>query len=278
MSPVCVSEKDRRGVHSVVFSQERGLLAALHWHSAGLQVRGKYTKTPVISLWDAASGKLRLTHHVSSADPGEPFEFSPYDRLVFAPEGERLVMLHFRKPPGRHSLVVPTVFVWDTESPGAEPVRFEGPVGCQAVAFSPDGKTMALWRGLTYRSTQTERREPEVGKSVILWNLETGERHSVLAGHKFVVRSVAFAPDGRTIATASEDKTIKLWELGTATERVTFRTGIAKVLSVAFAPDGADPCRGELRRRYPHLPCGDVARDHVPGSPDDARSEVSHPA
>ena len=46
----------------------------------------------------------------------------------------------------------------------------------------------------------------------------TGTEIGVLRGHDAPVRSVAFSPDGRTLATGSNDKTARLWEVVTGTE------------------------------------------------------------
>jgi predicted NACHT family NTPase len=58
-----------------------------------------------------------------------------------------------------------------------------------------------------------------------------------LAGHSSTVAGVAFSPNGQTIATASQDGTVKLWR---AADGKVLRTlsGADGMTSVAFAPDG----------------------------------------
>jgi WD40 repeat protein len=51
--------------------------------------------------------------------------------------------------------------------------------------------------------------------------------------------SLAFAPDGTTLASASSDRTIKLWDLATHKEKRTLRGHADPLSSVAFSPDGA---------------------------------------
>jgi WD40 repeat protein len=45
-----------------------------------------------------------------------------------------------------------------------------------------------------------------MGETVRLWNVRTGATISVLEGHQHWVHSVAFSPDGHTLASGSDEK------------------------------------------------------------------------
>jgi WD40 repeat protein len=75
-----------------------------------------------------------------------------------------------------------------------------------------------------------------------IWNVETGLEVVTLKGHKMSVNSVAYSPDGKFIASGSQDKTVKIWSVKTyllvATLAETKRGHASAVRSVCWSSDG----------------------------------------
>ncbi|HEX5397846.1 MAG TPA: protein kinase [Verrucomicrobiae bacterium] len=93
-----------------------------------------------------------------------------------------------------------------------------------ALAFSPDGKTLASAAGF--------------GESDIrLWDVATGKETDRLEGHGSWVGSMVFWPDGKKLASASADQTIRIWDVATRKCLDVLRGSRSQVWQLMLLPD-----------------------------------------
>jgi WD40 repeat protein len=125
----------------------------------------------------------------------------------------------------------PDVELWDVRDP-SRPTRLSGfDVGNnpQVMAFSPDGRTLAV---------------PTLNDEVELWNVSDPAapvKVSTVAGFSGDAQATAFSPDGRMLAAGSADHTLRLWDVAdpTTPRHVAQIVGPREaVYSVAFDPSG----------------------------------------
>ena len=79
------------------------------------------------------------------------------------------------------------------------------------------------------------------------------ESRLVLSGHSAQVNRIAYAPDGRTLATASDDRSVRLWEIESLQSRQ-LRGHTAPVVALAIGPDGRTIASGSGDWRNPKQP------------------------
>jgi len=95
------------------------------------------------------------------------------------------------------------------------------------IVFSRDGKRLATANGGSFQS----------GQSVILWEVDSGQKLHVL-GNKRQVLGMAFSPDGNLLAIGTRHGDVTLWNLNDFTHSTLREATGDFARSVAFSPDG----------------------------------------
>ncbi|MBD2609722.1 serine/threonine protein kinase [Nostoc punctiforme FACHB-252] len=75
-------------------------------------------------------------------------------------------------------------------------------------------------------------------KTIIVWNLNTGEQIYTLSGHSNPVNCLAISPDGQTVVSGSDDEKIKVWDLSNGQEVYSINAHLDGVNALVFTPDG----------------------------------------
>jgi WD40 repeat protein len=205
----------------------------------------------LIVLWEVSGLRERAT----LAGVG-----GPVATMAFSPDGKLLA-----------SAAADAVALWDVAARRmSDAIAWEGDV--RSVAFAPDGKSLVVSgqasgdparAGLSKRFRLEDRRvtaefhwnrgpinssayAPD-GQAIVLGG-QTGiinvwrpdaQTEPVLLGNHTDVRSLAFAPDGRWLATAGDgDDDIQLWDVASGHRGATLRGHSGLVNCIAFSPDG----------------------------------------
>jgi WD40 repeat protein len=71
-----------------------------------------------------------------------------------------------------------------------------------------------------------------------IWDAQTGQELLTCKEHTNQVWRLAFSPDGKRPASASQDNTVKVWDAQTGQELLTCKGHTGQVNSVAFSPSG----------------------------------------
>ena len=204
-------------VSSLAFSPNGQTLATSGWDS-------------VVQLWDIVAPaplKAIRTGHLEGVES-----------IAFSPNGQTLAS------GGSSGWADNKVFLWDiagTVALRSSELECQFPVSSNhtaaylhhistvsAIAFSPDGKTLAV-------------SEEYENNRVILLDVATGVSEAVLAtprtNNSDGVACIAFSPDGKTLAIGYY-RNLRLWDVPSATLTATLEGHLHWISDVAFSPDG----------------------------------------
>jgi len=221
-----------------------------------------------LDVWDTTTGERRNLDAVDGQNVID-VAFSPDGGVLAAAYG---VYIH----PRHHGYAR----LWDVET--GEPIGEPFPglaAGVSAVAFSPDGRRLALakgdtgegqcevevwdWRAraLVYSTTEASlfvkalafdptgrflASAESRSRVVRLWDATTGEEVRIFQGHEGFIEDLAFTPNGEVLASCGQDNLVKLWDVSAGQEIETLRGHSRFVSSVAFDPEGRRLASGDF--------------------------------
>jgi WD40 repeat protein/tetratricopeptide (TPR) repeat protein len=185
-----------------------------------LVATGRAQKGPSrVYVWEVEALKSGKGSAARTLQPGGLVTYAAY-----SPDGRRIVTV---SRDGKDSQGLAQL--WDAQT--GDPVKELQVKGLVTyAAFSADGTRLVICGG-------TWGEQKRSGQAVI-WDVARNDEVAWLVGHTEAVSNAAFSPDGRRVATASEDDTARVWDASDGKSLLTLEGHTSDVTHVAFSPDG----------------------------------------
>lgn len=181
-----------------------------------------------VRLWNAATGEFV---RILSGHEGDVFS------VAFLPDGKTLVSIGHDLPYSelrearRKGLPVASLRFWDVKT-GKLKRKIDQSQLILRMAVSPDGKLIAVPAGIG---------------AIDLIEIATGKRTKTLSGGRWSAFSLAFSPDGNTLASGlagKSDKKVAFWNVRTGKISRTTDNHLGAIRCIAFSPDGKTVAAG----------------------------------
>ena len=101
--------------------------------------------------------------------------------------------------------------------------------------FSPDGKTLATG---AMKYTGNDRGRPVSAGILKLFDPSDGREEALLLGQEGAIWAMAFAANGKTLATGTDTGSLVLWDLAGRAQKLQCAGHKGAVNRIAFSPDG----------------------------------------